>query len=1790
MKSNYWFFVLFVLLCFYQSNAHAQAWVDETTYINKTLYVNPTHPDANDGNTGADANLPLSTINGAASKVGNGTKIIIAPGIYREQIDIHAGSGKLIIMKDPAKTGYVTISGSDIFDSWVSEGNGRYAHYWPYDWGTGLPPANIDDNVFPGDDYEEIEKRREIVFIDNDRYELVLNDSEMAPGKFIVDEANDKITIMPKAGVDIMNSLVEIPIRGRDAYGSGNNGVILSLRAAKGGLILKGIQVKHANNTMMQNACNISWSDNILIENCDFSDNGGVGLSFNNFEGSSSFGTNGDGNVTLLNVTANRNGERGMGTWGGDAPTLVGNMLFENVECKYNNWRFKNNRKVKAWDAAGFKLVNGLKNITFNNCTFSHNYSDGLWFDWHNFLININNSLVEHNERAGITLEASNQETYEYSFRINNTISRYNESGVMGYNATGVEILNSKIYSNLHHGQLYIGGDNRITTGYEANWRGWVIRDSWIISDQPDQALIKWFTHTATPTSPSYDIFSTMDADNNYWYHPQSTLWFPSPVEGAVGSTLTFEEWKAQSGEDASSAWGVPSAWPGSFAPSPQISYNHPGGSVPITIQFDGSNSIDPNGSITSYNWEFGDGTTSTAVNPSHTYSDLGRYRVSLTVQDNEGLTSSVSTTVLVDEITGPNGGIWFEKWNDVAGGTIAEIPLDQTPDEAYVINSLYYSTSSQDSYADRISGYLFPPETGNYTFYISSDDQSEVWLSTSFSPADKELLAFVPSWAPSGDYARHASQKSAEVYLNANEKYYIEVLHKEGSWGDHVEVAWQRPGAGSVDIVPGDYLAYFTSNKSPDITLDNPANDDTFFEGHDVNIEATATDSDGQIDKVEFYANNNLIGTDSIAPYAYLWESVVSGTYSIEVKAIDNEGASEFASVNIDVVQDPNNAPVVSITSPANASAFTPGGSVTIQASAIDNDPDDYVSSVEIYIDGQLVATDTESPYEYVYNSIPSGIHYIQAKAYDSSSKPATSESVMISDQPLTAGELKREIWYNIPGSLVSDIPLTTPPDETGTLTEFDAPRDIADQYGQRVSGYVIPPQDGNYTFWINSDDYSELYLSTNAEQTNKQLIASVPGWAAYNDFNKYPEQQSASIYLEANNIYYIEALHKDNDWGDNLKVKWTLPDGTEESPIATSHLAFFDDNSTPVSVTGVTISENDLELEVSDTYQLSATVEPANAADPSVSWSSSDENVATVDNNGLVSAMSEGTSTITVTTNDGGYTASSAITVNPQVISVTGIAISEISIALNTEEAYQLSALITPTDATDQSVTWNTGDASVATVNSSGLVTAVASGTTIITVTSNDGGFNATCEVSVTLSNIVASTYGNGGIPGTGDPWLVNNSGSIRIEAENYNQGGEGTGYHDSGSNNSGGQYRSSEGVDIQTTSDAGGGYNVGWISAGEWLEYTIDVTETGTYNINMRVARDPSGSSSVRGLFGPDSENLSDKTGTMDVPSTGAWQNWNTITATVSLNAGTQIMRVYMEGGSFNLNWIEIDGNNTQIVPVTGISLDFNMLSLNPGQSQQLTETVYPSNATDKSVNWTSSNETVATVNASGLVSAVAEGTATITASTNDGGYIATCDIEVTPQIISVTGVSLSDNNLQLTAGQTYQLDATVYPSDATNNTVNWSSSNTDIATVNNTGLVTAVIQGMADITVTTDDGSFTDVSSVTVNATSTGNPGEGHLSVYPNPAPKGSQATVTYGWNDAKSLDRIKVEIYDMNGYKRNTFISYENDGDMVIDLVKHWGPALDLGVHTLRMIVYYADGSLHIVNGYNLLIE
>jgi hypothetical protein len=137
--------------------------------------------------------------------------------------------------------------------------------------------------------------------------------------------------------------------------------------------------------------------------------------------------------------------------------------------------------------------------------------------------------------------------------------------------------------------------------------------------------------------------------------------------------------------------------------------------------------------------------------------------------------------------------------------------------------------------------------------------------------------------------------------------------------------------------------------------------------------------------------------------------------------------------------------------------------------------------------------------------------------------------------------------------------------------------------------------------------------------------------------------------------------------------------------------------------------------------------------------------------------------------------------------------------------------------------------------------------------------------------------------------------------VQVESYNAGGQGVAYNDSDPANNGNQYRT-EGVDIETTTDAGGGYNVGYTATGEWLKYTVNVQTAGSYRVDFRVA-----SAQTGGAFHLEVDGAN-VTGALTVPNTGGWQAWATVSrAGVNLSAGRHILRLVMDGGGGNFNWV-------------------------------------------------------------------------------------------------------------------------------------------------------------------------------------------------------------------------------------------------------------------------------------------
>lgn len=223
---------------------------------------------------------------------------------------------------------------------------------------------------------------------------------------------------------------------------------------------------------------------------------------------------------------------------------------------------------------------------------------------------------------------------------------------------------------------------------------------------------------------------------------------------------------------------------------------------------------------------------------------------------------------------------------------------------------------------------------------------------------------------------------------------------------------------------------------------------------------------------------------------------------------------------------------------------------------------------------------------------------------------------------------------------------------------------------------------------------------------------------------------------------------------------------------------------------------------------------------------------------------------------------------------------------------------------------------------------------------------------------------------------------------------------------------------------------------------------------------------------------------------------WSSSNTSVATVSnglvsaKSAGTATITCRAADGSGKYATCKVSVESATVY-VSSITLNKNSASLYVGETTQLTATVSPSSATNKSVSWTSDDTSVATVSSTGLVTAKSAGTATITCKAKDGsGKQATCNISV-KENVKPTSIMLSASKASLTEGETLQLKATVSPSDAVDKTVTWMSDNTTVATVDNNGLVTAKSAGTANIIATTSN-NLASVCAITVKEKVIGEP--------------------------------------------------------------------------------------------------
>ena len=417
--------------------------------------------------------------------------------------------------------------------------------------------------------------------------------------------------------------------------------------------------------------------------------------------------------------------------------------------------------------------------------------------------------------------------------------------------------------------------------------------------------------------------------------------------------------------------------------------------------------------------------------------------------------------------------------------------------------------------------------------------------------------------------------------------------------------------------------------------------------------------------------------------------------------------------------------------------------------------------------------------------------------------------------------------------------------------------------------------------------------------------------------------------------------------------------------------------------------IAGDDLKMLVGETKTISVTVEPETTTDKSLTFESSNPEVASVDKEGRITALSLGSTTITITAKSG-----VSASLNVRVVSTLAGAISlnRNTATLKATETLQLEATVLPETTTDKSVFWTSSDSTVATVDENGLVTTVNVGKATITATTTNG-LKAECEVTV----------------------IETEASSIVIDKE-------------------------AMGIE------------------GDDLEMLVGETKTISVTVEPETTTDKS---LTFESSNPDVASVDDD-GKITALSLGS--TTITITAKSGISASLNVRVVSTLAGAISLN------RNTATLKAT--------------ETMLLEATVLPETTTDKSVFWSSSDSSIAKVDGNGLVTAVNVGKATITATTTNG-LKAECEVtvvetEATGIVIDKDSMGIEGDDLEMLVGETKTIMVTVEPETATDKSLTFKSSNPDVASVVEEGTIIAISPGRSTVTITAKSGVSTSIN--------------------------------------------------------------------------------------------------------------
>ena len=488
------------------------------------------------------------------------------------------------------------------------------------------------------------------------------------------------------------------------------------------------------------------------------------------------------------------------------------------------------------------------------------------------------------------------------------------------------------------------------------------------------------------------------------------------------------------------------------------------------------------------------------------------------------------------------------------------------------------------ENYGSMIQGFLEIPQTGAYTFYVSSADSSELWLSTDVNPANKQKVASVSGAVGYHNYTAQSTQASASMNMVRGQKYYFQAIQKAGTGNDFLTVAWLKPGDTAPTPIPLLYVQGYPNSFWADPSVVTQPLDMTVAENGTVTFSADVNASEPV--SYQWFRGTPQKPNPTVALADEILSSLTfvarpadnGNTYRLLVGAKSGVVMTRIAKLTVipDTVK-----PVVSsiASSMFDPTKITVTFSKTIQASTL-TDLANYSIDNGIMIYGATAGTAPNSVDLYV-SELSINVSYVLTVngVKDIASTPNT---ILANTQvPFTMPVvILDKVYSNVGGGGTNDFlnnaafqagDYTTLYYRTGGFQGINSGSGW-DNTIQQMQAYLVAPATGDYKFAVAADDGVLLYLSTDENPANKVIIAGHNSWTGDYDYTKMTNQMSGTIPLVAGNRYYIEMVEKNGGGGFNMSATWQKPGDpaitSANRPIPASALQYYGQNG-PMSLT---------------------------------------------------------------------------------------------------------------------------------------------------------------------------------------------------------------------------------------------------------------------------------------------------------------------------------------------------------------------------------------------------------------------------------------------------------------------------------------------------------------------------------------------------------------------------------------------------------------------------------------------